>query len=147
MSENTEEFSDNETPIEDISETLETEDVVDTTEIQDVCDIVNMMNEKKPKEIKIVENSKRISKNQMTKYELVRIIGERTAQLTRGAKPLIKQNKKTDSLSYKEIAIEEIKLDMTPLKIKRMVLTNDGYQYELWNVNELRKDHLMNILN
>ena len=82
----------------------------------------------------------------MTKYELVRIIGERTAQLTRGAKPLIKQNKKTDSLSYKEIAIEEIKLDMTPLKIKRMVLTNDGYQYELWNVNELRKDHLMNIL-
>ena len=54
MSENTEEFSDNETPIEDISETLETEDVVDTTEIQDVCDIVNMMNEKKPKEIKII---------------------------------------------------------------------------------------------
>ena len=83
----------------------------------------------------------------MTKYELVRIIGERTAQLTRGAKPLIKQNNKTDSLSYKEIAIEEIKLDMTPLKIKRMVLTNDGYQYELWNINELRKDHLMNILN
>ena len=54
----------------------------------------------------------------MTKYELVRIIGERTAQIKQGAKPLIKQNKKTDSLSYKEIAIEEIKLDMTPLKIK-----------------------------
>ena len=119
MSENTEEFSDNETPIEDISETLETEDVVDITmKYKMVRDIVNMMNEKKPKEIKIVENSKKNFENQMTKYELVRIIGERTAQLTRGAKPLIKQNKKTDSLSYKEIAIEEIKLDMTPLKIK-----------------------------
>ena len=36
---------------------------------------------------------------------------------------------------------------MTPLKIKRLVLTNDGYQHEIWNINELRKDHLMNILN
>lgn len=147
MSENTEEFSDNESPLEEISETLDTEDVVDTTEIQDICDIVNLMNEKKPKEIKLAEKNKRISKNQMTKYELVRLIGERTAQLTRGAKPLIKQNKKTDKLSYKEIAIEEIKLNMTPLKIKRLVLTNDGYQHEIWNINELRKDHLMNILN
>ena len=147
MSENTEEFSDNESPIEDISETLDTEDVVDTTEIQDVCDIVNLMNDKKPKEIKLADKNKRISKNQMTKYELVRVIGERTSQLTRGAKPLIKQNKKTDKLSYKEIAIEEIKLNMTPLKIKRLVLTNDGYQHEIWYINELRKDHLMNILN
>jgi len=147
MSENTEEFSDNESPIGDISETLDTEDVVDTTDILDICDIVNLMNEKKPKEIKLAEKNKRISKNQMTKYELVRILGERTAQLTKGAKPLIKQDKKTDKLSYKEIAIEEIKLNMIPLKIKRMVLTNDSYQHEIWYVNELRKDHLMNILN
>ena len=146
MSENTEEFSNNESEIE-ISDTLETEDVVDTTDSQDICDIVNLMNDKKPKEIKLAETNKRISKNQMTKYELVRIIGERTAQLTRGAKPLIKQNKKTDKLTYKEIAIEEIKLNMTPLKIKRLVITNDGYQHEIWHINELRKDHLMNILN
>jgi DNA-directed RNA polymerase subunit K/omega len=147
MSENTEEFSDNESPIDEISDTLDTEDVVNTAELQDVCDIVNLMNNKKIKEIKVVDKSKRISKNQMNKYELVRILGERTAQLTRGAKPLIKQNKKTNSLTYKEIAIEEIKLNMTPLKIKRAVLTNDGYQYEIWTINELRKDHLMNILN
>ena len=146
MSENTEDYSDNDSPNIDASETLDTEDVIDTTDM-DVCNIVNLMNEEKPKEIKISDKEQRISKNQMTKYELVRIIGERTAQLTRGAKPLIKQNKKTDSLSYKEIAIEEIKLNMTPLKIKRLILGNDGYQYEIWHINELRKEHLMNILN
>ena len=32
----------------------------------------------------------RISSNRLTKYEMVRIIGERTKQLTLGAKPLIK---------------------------------------------------------
>ena len=147
MSENTEDFSDSENTIEEISENLNTEDVIDTIETQDICDIVNLMNEKKEKEIKIAGPTKRLSKNQMTKYELVRILGERTAQLTRGAKPLIKQNKQTEKLSYKEIAIEEIKLNMTPLKIKRLVSTNNGYQYEIWNINELRKDHLMNILN
>lgn len=147
MSENTEEFTETDSPIDDNSENLETEDVVDTTENQDVCDIVNLMIQKQEKEIKIADENKRLSKNQMTKYELVRILGERTSQLTRGAKPLIKQNSKTDKLSYKEIAIEEIKLNMTPLKIKRLVSTNDGYQYEIWYINELRKDHLMNILN
>lgn len=147
MSENTEDFSENESPIDNVSDTLDTEDVTDTNEIPDICDIVNLMSEKKEKEIHICDKNKRISKNQMTKYELVRILGERTAQLTRGAKPLIKQNKNTDKLTYKEIAIEEIKLDMIPLKIKRMVSTNNGYQYEIWNVNELNKKHLMNILN
>ena len=145
MSENTEEYSETESNIE-VSETLDTEDVVDATE-QDVCDIMNMIAETKKPPILISSKEKRISKNQMTKYELVRIIGERTSQLTRGAKPLIKQNKKTDRLSYKEIAIEEIKLNMTPLKIKRLVNTNVGSQYEIWEVNELEKAHLMNILN
>ena len=42
------------------------------------------MSEKKEKEIQICDKDKRISKNQMTKYELISILGERTAQLTRG---------------------------------------------------------------
>lgn len=145
MSENTEEYSETESNVE-VSETLDTEDVVDVTE-QDICDIMNMIALEKKIPILIAPKEKRISKQQMTKYELVRIIGERTAQLTRGAKPLIKQNKKTDKLSYKEIAIEEMKLNMTPLKIKRLVNTNVGSQYEIWEVNELEKAHLMNILN
>lgn len=147
MSENTEDFSENDSPNNNVSDTLDTEDVADTFEVDDICDIVNLMSKKKEEEIHICDIKKRISKNQMTKYELVRILGERTVQLTRGAKPLIKQNKNTDNLTYKEIAIEEIKLDMIPLKIKRMVSTNNGYQYEIWNVNELKKSHLMNILN
>ena len=148
MLNNTDEISDIDTD-NDISETLDTEDVIDmdNTETQDICDIVNLMTDKKEVEIKIANDNERISKNQMTKYELVRIIGERTAQLNRGAKPLIKQNNKTEKLSYKEIAIEEIKLDMIPLKIKRLVKTNKGNQYEIWQINELKKEHLMNILN
>ena len=34
--------------------------------------------------------SERISASKLTKYEMVRILGERTKQLTMGAKPLIK---------------------------------------------------------
>lgn len=137
MSENTEDFSDN----EEISETLETEDVVDTTD--ELCEISNLLSQRKQKKIVEVEKSKRISKNQMTKYELVRIIGERTAQLTRGAKPLIKLTKDSDQLSYKELAIEELKMNMVPMKIKRQV----GNHYEIWEIKELEKDHLMNLLN
>lgn len=137
MSENTEDFSDN----EEISETLETEDVVDTTD--ELCEISNLLSQRKQKKIVEVEKSKRISKNQMTKYELVRIIGERTAQLTRGAKPLIKLTKDSDQLSYKELAIEELKMNMVPMKIKRPV----GNHYEIWEIKELEKDHLMNLLN
>ena len=136
MSENTEEFTDT------ASEVLETEDVVDNTE-NDECDIESLIIGEKEIEIPIIDKDKRISKNQMTKYELIRIIGERTAQLTRGAKPLIKKNKKSEDLSYKEIAIEEVKLNMIPFKIKRPV----GNHYEIWDISELRKDHLMNILN
>ena len=142
MSENTEEFSDNDSI--DISETLDTEDVINTTELQDDCEIVNVMQEKKELKIPIVDKNKRISKNQMTKFELVRIIGERTTQLTGGAKPLIKQNKETDKLSYKEIAIEEIKLNMIPLKIKRLTMSNNGSQYEIWEINELKKRNKLN---
>ena len=144
MSEVTEDYSDNESI--NISDTLDTEDVIDTTNM-DICEITNLMSEKKNEKIIIASNDNRISKNQMTKYELVRILGERTTQLTRGAKPLIKQNKESESLTYKEIAIEEIKLNMLPLKIKRFVLTSNGSQYEIWSIDELKKDHLMNILN
>ncbi len=62
----------------------------------------------------VVPPEKRTSKNKMTRYEFVRIIGERVMQLTKGAKPLIKQNKQSMELSYKEIAIEELKANMIP---------------------------------
>jgi DNA-directed RNA polymerase subunit K/omega len=86
----------------------------------------------------VIEPEKRISKNKMTRYEFVRIIGERVMQLTKGAKPLIKQNKKSTELSYKEIAIEELKANMTPFKIRRFVKDH----YEIWKIDELNKKHL-----
>lgn len=88
--------------------------------------------------IVIVENSKRISKNKMTRYEFVRIIGERTKQLTMGAKPLIKQSKLSEDFSYTEIAIEELKLNAIPFKIRRPVKDH----YEIWSIEELDKKHL-----
>jgi DNA-directed RNA polymerase subunit K/omega len=86
----------------------------------------------------VIEPEKRISKNKMTRYEFVRIIGERVMQLTKGAKPLIKQNKQSTELSYKEIAIEELKANMTPFKIRRFVKDH----YEIWKIDELNKKHL-----
>ncbi len=86
----------------------------------------------------VVDSSKRTSKNKMTRYEFVRIIGERIMQLTKGAKPLIKQNKQSMELSYKEIAIEELKANMIPFKIRRFVKDH----YEIWKIEELNKKHL-----
>jgi DNA-directed RNA polymerase subunit K/omega len=86
----------------------------------------------------VIEPEKRISKNKMTRYEFVRIIGERIMQLTKGAKPLIKQNKQSTELSYKEIAIEELKANMIPFKIRRFVKDH----YEIWKIEELNKKHL-----
>lgn len=91
-----------------------------------------------PSEIQVIQPSKRTSKNKMTRYEFVRIIGERVMQLTKGAKPLIKQSKESDSFTYKEIALEELKSNMIPFKIRRFVKDH----YEIWNIDELNKKHL-----
>ena len=72
---------------------------------------------------------------------MVRILGERTKQLTLGAKPLIKNYQ---SLSYDKIAEEELKLNMIPYKIKRLLPNN---KYEIWTLDELKKDHLLYYLN
>lgn len=137
MSETGSEISDQDNIITD--DDLNTEDVIDNNEI-DINDIIFKDDEI---EIEITPNDKRISKNVMTKFEMIRVIGEREKQITMGAKPLIKQNNNSDNLTYKEIVIEELKMNMTPLKIKRLV----NGKYEIWKVNELRKDHLIHILN
>jgi len=91
------------------------------------------------KEIKeeIILGKDRISANRLTKYEMVRIIGERIKQLNMGAKPLIKNY---ESLNYEQIAIEELKLNMIPYKIKRPLPNG---KFEIWTLDELSKDHLL----
>ena len=92
-------------------------------------------------EEKIVPKNERISFNRLTKYEMVRILGERTKQLTLGAKPMVKNYK---TLPYDKIAEEELKLNMIPFKIKRPLPNG---KVEIWTLDELQKDHLLVYLN
>jgi DNA-directed RNA polymerase subunit K/omega len=82
----------------------------------------------------------RISVNRLTKYEMVRILGERTKQLTMGAKPLIKNYQ---HLSYDKVAEEEFIRNIIPYKIKRPLPNG---KYEIWTLDELNKDHLLSQL-
>ncbi len=137
--------------------TLETEDVIDNEEIDTIKEVDNdnenealddNENENDCIDIgdtpeinitdTIVEPDKRTSKNKLTRYEFVRIIGERVLQLTKGAKPLIKKSKESEDLTYKEIALEELKTNMIPFKIRRFVKDH----YEIWKIEELNKKHL-----
>ena len=90
--------------------------------------------------VEYVKNEDRISASKLTKYEMVRILGERTKQLTMGAKPLIKNYQ---GLPYDRIAEEELKLNMIPFKIRRPLPNG---KYELWNLEELNKSHLLYLL-
>ena len=87
-----------------------------------------------------INKEERQSLAKLTKYEMVRILGERTKQLTMGAKPLIKNYK---GLNYDKIAEEELKLNMIPFKIRRPLPNG---KYELWNLDELSKTHLLYLI-
>jgi DNA-directed RNA polymerase subunit K/omega len=87
-----------------------------------------------------VSKENRVSTNRLTKYEMVRILGERTKQLTMGAKPMIKNYQ---SLSYEKIAEEEFKRNMIPYKIKRPLPNG---KFEIWTLDELSKEHLMSLI-
>jgi|SaaInlStandDraft_6_1057023.scaffolds.fasta_scaffold01828_6 DNA-directed RNA polymerase subunit K/omega len=137
ITENDSIISDEITDTEYNNNMLNTEDVVD----EDDNNNFSYSNISIKKEKVIVDNDKRISKNRMTYYEFVRIIGERKKQLTMGAKPLIKINPKSSLLTYEEIAIEELKNKMIPFKIKRPVKNH----IEIWSIDELDVNHLTNL--
>ena len=132
---------------ETMSSPIDTEDVVmseETMTVDDNCVLNTIIHQQHDsEEINIVDKDKRITKNKLTMYEFVRIIGERTKQLTMGAKPLIKVNKDSNALEYNEIAIEELKYNMLPFKIKRFINGN----YEVWELNELSKKHIEHLFN
>lgn len=87
--------------------------------------------------IEYVKKEDRVSAARLTKYEMVRILGERTKQLTMGAKPLIKNHK---NMPYDKIAEEELKLNMIPFKIRRPLPNG---KFEIWTLDELSKEHLL----
>lgn len=78
-----------------------------------------------------VPNSQRITKPVMTKYERVRIIGDRTKQLSLGAKPMIKG---VENMDPKEVAKLELKKKVMPLIIIRPLPSG---KKEKWKVSEL----------
>ena len=87
-----------------------------------------------------LKGNDRITRNILSKYEMVRILGERIKQLSMGAKALVKN---VGDLSYENIAIEELKMGMIPFKIKR-ALPNGKYEY--WSLKELSMTHLLSHL-
>jgi DNA-directed RNA polymerase subunit K/omega len=92
------------------------------------------------KNSEFVPKDKRVSANRLTKYEMVRILGERIKQLTMGAKPMIKNYQ---GLSYDKIAEEEFIRNMIPFKIKRPLPNG---KFEIWTLDELHKEHLLSLL-
>jgi DNA-directed RNA polymerase subunit K/omega len=95
---------------------------------------------KQPLVVEQLEGDARVTRNILTKYEMVRILGERIKQLTMGAKPMVKDYV---GLSYDIIAEEELKLGVIPFKLKRPLPNG---KYEIWELNELNMDHLLSLL-
>ena len=84
----------------------------------------------------ILRGKDRVSFPRMTRYEMVRIIGERTKQLTMGAKAFIKNK---EDYTYEELAVLELKNKLVPFKIMRALPDGDK---EEWSIEELSIEHL-----
>lgn len=89
----------------------------------------------------IVDENERISKPVLTKYERVGLLTTRTAQLKRGAKPMIKSKDiDINTLPKNEIARLELKHKVIPLVIQRPLPTLDSegrLKKEQWKITEL----------
>lgn len=82
--------------------------------IQDYSDIM-----------KAYDPAKNTTKNILTKYEKVKILGIRCEQLQRGNEPLIKWDKE---FSPREIALEELRQRKIPFMIRRK-LPDGAFEY------------------
>ena len=118
---------------------LDDDDIIDNNDNNEYIDNP-YKNTKGTNDHEILSKENRISCNRMTKYEMVRLLGERTKQLSMGAKPLIKNH---IGLSDEIIAEEEFKLNMIPMKIQR---TLPNGKLEIWSLDELNHEHLLSQL-
>jgi DNA-directed RNA polymerase subunit K/omega len=84
------------------------------------------------KKIIYVQPEERTTKPMLTKYERVRILGERARQIQLGAKPMVKN---VSTLEPIEIAKLELKLGVVPMIIERPLPS--GVK-ERWKVSELK---------
>ena len=81
----------------------------------------------------IVPNNERITKPILNKYERVRVLEDRTQQLSAGAKPMIKD---VEHLSPEQVARLELKNDILPFVIYRPLANG---KIEIWKLSELKK--------
>lgn len=79
----------------------------------------------------IVAPEDRITKNTMTSFERVRLLGTRSRQLASGAKPLVAG---VENMNPRDIAKIELEHKMTPFKIRRELPNGN---IEEWKVSEL----------
>ena len=80
----------------------------------------------------IVDNNERETKPILTKYERVRILGDRAKQLSLGAKPMLLN---VENMNPKDIAILELDRGVIPFIIEKVL--PDGRR-ERWKINELK---------
>ncbi len=85
------------------------------------------------KNIKFVSPEERITRNTLTIYEIVRILGTRITQLKHGAKPMLKKTKKASEV---EIAIQELLTKVIPIILIRPLPNNI---FEKWKISEMEK--------
>lgn len=97
----------------------------------DDLDIDDILEGELEKNSVYVYGDDRITKPFITKYERVRLLGDRTKQLELGAKPMFKN---VDHLSKLEIAEMELEHGVIPLLIDRPL---PGDRFERWTVKEL----------
>ena len=81
-------------------------------------------------EVLQVPNEERISRNILTKYEIVRIIGTRAKQISDGSKVFVKYDGNKSAIELAEL---ELKHKMVPLKIKRPLPNG---KFEIWKISE-----------
>ena len=79
----------------------------------------------------IVDNDDRIIIPKLTKYERVRLLGDRAKQLSDGAKSMIRSEKANSAMNT---AILELEHRVIPLKIIR---TRPDGKIEIWSIKEL----------
>jgi len=84
-----------------------------------------------PVDLDVVPKDQRITKAMLFRYERVRLLGDRTQQLTLGAKPMITH---TDGLTPYQIAKLELEHNTMPLIIERPLPNG---KKERWHLNEL----------
>ena len=98
--------------------------------IEEYIDVNEFEEDKNISEL-YVQNDQRITKPVLTKYERVRILGDRSTQLSLGAKPMVKGVQKLDP---KEIAQLELKMGVIPFIVIRTLPTG---KKERWHIKEL----------